>query len=269
MLTTMMGSIAQPVLIVTAARVEARPFLTGGVEAAGPRGCFRLGGAGADVNLLVAGVGSAGDPVLQRTLAELRPRSVVNLGYAGALDPNLAPGDAVIGTGWILAPDLDPDPELPRTSGALRVWIQAALRDRGLVPRIGCLLTVAAPFHDRFERDRIHRRSGTLAVEMESARWARLAAAAGADFVALRVISDRADLRLPLPRHRLLRPDGTVRWARWLGALARSGGGRHPHRELEQLRRAQVDWVAAGRGLQHVCAALAAALGGETPRRST
>lgn len=264
-----MGSIAQPVLIVTAARVEARPLLTGGVEAAGPRGCFRLGGIPAQVRLLVAGVGSAGDSVLRRALAELRPRSVVNLGYAGALDLNLAPGDAVIGTGWILAPDLEPDPDLPRTSGALRDWIQAALRDRGLVPRIGSLLTVEAPFHDRLERDRIHRRSGALAVEMESARWARLAAAARADFVALRVISDRADLRLPLPRHRLLRPDGTVRWARWLVALAGSGGGRHLRRELERLHRARIDWVAAGRGLQHVCEALAVALGDETPRRST
>jgi hypothetical protein len=85
---------------------------------------------------------------------------------------------------------------------------------------------------------------------MEGARWAAAAQARGIPFVSVRVISDRADNALPLPRHLLLTPDGAVHWRRWLrAAAAQETSWADAYRRLQVARR---DWPTACRRLTEV-----------------
>lgn len=256
-MTDIPGADAAPLLLVTAAAVEARPALTAELTATTPGTVSHLPARFGNTLLLVAGVGRAGDAQLQRTLASHQPRAVINLGFAGALAPDLHPGAVVIGVRWqqqleLISPGASSEP--------LRTWLERLVVGAGRTARVGTMYTVDAPFHGAAQRDRLHAATGALSVDMETARWGELAAAAGADFVALRVISDRADLRLPRPRHQLLDAAGSIRWGRWLRCLSVAGAWRSLPGQLARLRQARDDWRRALASLDDVTAALLDAL---------
>jgi len=143
------------------------------------------------------------------------------------------------------------------------VLLVGALTKAGLTPRQGDLLTLDRPLHRAAPT--VDPSTGPLAVDMESARWAQIAAAAGARFGTARVISDRADLPLPRPRHELLGSDGTVRWISWLQALLATGHWRSPLASWRDLQRARADWTRACSRLDRVATALVAACIGAEP----
>ena len=246
------------VLLLIAAKAEADALrLAAAPPTGGPPA--DLGGG---LSLLVAGVGRSGDGPVQHWLAELCPELVINVGFAGALEPSLAAGSLHVVERWV-----DPKPPYADVARSSRSHAGALIgelsRNRVEAPR-ATAITVEAPFHDAAAAQELARASGAALVEMEGARWARAAVAADAAHVALRVVSDHADLRLPRPRHELLGADGGVRWARWTGALAAGRSHAGWVHELASLRRARADWrrvlatmAALGQLLPAACRAIA------------
>lgn len=252
-MTDIPGADAAPLLLVTAAAVEARPALTAELTATTPGTVRHLPARFGNTLLLVAGVGRAGDAHLQRALASHQPRAVINLGFAGTLAPSLHPGAVVIGRRWqrqleMVSPGASSEP--------LRTWLEDLVAGANRTAQVGTIYSVDTPFHGAAQRDRLHAATGALSVDMETAHWGELATAAGADFVALRVISDRADLRLPRPRHELLDAAGSIRWGRWLRGLGVAGAWRSLPGQLARLRQAREDWRRALASLDDVTVAL-------------
>ena len=202
----------------------------------------------------LVGVGRRRPAELAALLDKQQPVAAINFGFAGSLDPRLAPGSVVIVERWY-------GPEPPHA------WLAGG--DTDLATRLGqCLtastvrwrptaaVTVETPLQNPAHRDRLRAESNARIVEMEGAPWAIACARAGIPFTAIRVISDLADRRLPDLRHRLLTPAGRVRWLRWTRAMLAGDSWRQPSRQLRELGVARNDWLAAQTSLDATAAAL-------------
>ena len=206
------------------------------------------------VDLATLGVGDESTDRLRAMLRERQPRAMISPGLAGALDPALQAGDVVLVRAWV-----DPEPPHARCASAsprLLERTRAALNAVGIASRTADAVTVDAPLHDSERRQALHRDAGASVVEMEGSRWAKRAAAAGTEFVSVRVISDDAATPLPRPRHLLLERSGRIRWNRWLRALAQDGRSPQAEEELRRLFRARREWLAAMHALDAVGSAL-------------
>lgn len=122
---------------------------------------------------------------------------LVSWGSAGALD-GLRPGDLVVADAVVEiaagnSAGADQDHEC---SPALADRLAAALARLGPVNR-GRLCSVADPACGPAAKTELHRRSGAIAVDMESAAVAAAAARAGLAFAVVRVIVDAADQVVP------------------------------------------------------------------------
>jgi nucleoside phosphorylase len=228
------------------------------IEGAAVREALERRHAQTRIGVETLGVGPDSVERLREVLQRCRPQRIVSPGLAGSLDPLLRAGDVVVVTEWI---DADA-PERSRTSAGrtaasadLVAETTAALQAAGITVRQAPGVTVDAPLHDADRRRELHR-AGAAVVEMEGRRWARLAADFGCEFLSVRVISDDAASRLPLPRHLLLERNGSVRWQRWLQAISDSGQWRHADKELRALFRARREWVQAMAALDAVGRAL-------------
>jgi nucleoside phosphorylase len=141
--------------------------------------------AGGEVVAHAVGIGEGA----RRALAEERPRVLVSCGFAGGLDPALAPGDLLLATavrtedGDVLAP-----PEGARRAAA------AALS--GLRVSQGELLCTTAVAATPDEKRKLAA-TGALAVDMESHPAARAAKEAGTPWLAVRAIVDPLESSLP------------------------------------------------------------------------
>jgi adenosylhomocysteine nucleosidase len=128
-------------------------------------------------------------------------KGIISIGIAGALDPSLRVGDAVIGAGG---------------DGRWRDRLAAASPDarRGLIVGSDDMVVDAAA------KAALHRRTGALCVDMESHIAAEAAATRGLPFAALRFISDGADRALPKAAQAGMKPDGGMDVLAVLKALA-------------------------------------------------
>ncbi len=130
-----------------------------------------------------------------------RPRVLFGAGVGGALTPGLAVGDLVAS-----ARVLDPEGEAPPPS---RKLLEAVLAATGA--RAGTLLTLERPAVSAAEKAELASTTGAPAVcDMESAAWARAAAAAGVPYVVLRAVSDTADEDLPRYLARCMKAGGGI-----------------------------------------------------------
>jgi adenosylhomocysteine nucleosidase len=133
-------------------------------------------------------VGGGRAAALEAALArEAAAEGVVSIGLAGALDPELSPGDWVTATAVLSeAGDHPTDPHWTAE-------ILGRLAPRGYGPILGSdrMLVAAA------DKKAAHLRCGALAVDMESHVAARAAARLQAPFAAIRVVSDSAGADLP------------------------------------------------------------------------
>ncbi len=158
----------------------------------------------------VIACGGHGEVLRARLIAAIavrRPTGVLSIGLAGGLDPELAVGTLVIGTG-VAGHAADPD------------WAQRLLAaNPGAVT--GAVAGVASPAATVAEKARLHAGTGAVAVDMESHVVAEVAAAHGLGFAVLRVIGDSAADTLPAAARVPLTPDGGVRMAAVLAAVAR------------------------------------------------
>jgi nucleoside phosphorylase len=148
----------------------------------------------------------AAERAAERFVAE-GARLIVSFGIAGALDPTLRAGDIVLASH---VADGEASYPCVRLAGQGRaVW------------REGPVLGSDRLIGDPAEKARLAR-GGALAVDMESHRVARAAAAGGIPVAVLRAVSDTSLQRLPAFVAGAVRPDGTPRLAPILAGLARN-----------------------------------------------
>lgn len=198
-----------PVAVLTALPEELAPILrrAHGVERTGARGVRRgsLGGVAAIFAATGDGPSRAGRAAAA-ICSEFRPAALYGAGIAGALSLSLSASDLVVAQrvrdGRSEAPA--PDTELlsrARSAGDAAVVL---------------LLTVDRPVVDPGQKAALAAALAgeePAAVDMESAAWARAAAAANVPYVIVRAISDTAGEELPRYLPRCVGPDGGIRRA--------------------------------------------------------
>ena len=156
-----------------------------------------------DICILITGIGRKNS---ERTLLErlnrLPPRRVLTCGFAGGLDPALAPGDVLCATD---------DQEL-----------RGQLTAAGAQPaKFLCVTRIATT---RQEKQELRRTTGAGAVEMESEAMHAICRERGIPCATVRVISDAANEDLPLDFNQLSKPDLSLDYGKLLWAIAKSPG---------------------------------------------
>jgi adenosylhomocysteine nucleosidase len=114
-------------------------------------------------------------------------RGIISFGVAGGLAADLRPGD------WVVASSII---ESNATRATDAVW-SGRLRDAIKGCRYAPIVGEDTPIADPAVKRSLHRTTGAAAVDMESHVVARVAAAHGLSFTALRVIVDPADRAIP------------------------------------------------------------------------
>lgn len=159
----------------------------------------------------IAGGGASDRLVRELTAAAKKGAAgIISFGMAGALAPDLALGDWVIGS-RVGGHGCDP------------AWI-AALSARLPAARIGPVHADSALIADPAEKAKLHFASGSLAADMESHIVARVAAEAGLPFAVLRCISDEAAAALPPAIAVAMKPGGGLALGAVLGSIVRQPG---------------------------------------------
>jgi nucleoside phosphorylase len=135
--------------------------------------------AGAKVTVAHTGMGlEAAAAAAEALLTSVRPAWQMSGGFAGALDPRLRVGDVVVAENFC-SPTLLARLDVAATRGAL--------------------VSRARPAELVAEKAALHRETGALAVDMETAAIAAACHHAGIPMLALRAISDTAHEPLPAP----------------------------------------------------------------------
>ena len=177
-------------IVITGLRAEARIASAPGVSV------FACGGnVGRRAHAIKRAV-SAGAP------------AILSFGIAGGLSSHLMAGDWVVATGVM--------------SGGRRIetdieW-SSRVAERLSGAELGDIVTVADPVLHPGHKRRLHVETGASAVDMESFQAAVLADELGVPFVAVRVIPDPVNRKLPPAAKLGLKADGSVA----LGAVMRS-----------------------------------------------
>ena len=163
----------------------------------------------------VVGMGRVAEERTAALLSEAPCRLLISLGYAGALEPHLHPGDLVLGTAYLHGADLP----VPGSHHATRA--AATLRDSGLSVLEGPVLTVDEPLLSPRAKGRAHRGSGALVVDMEG-RWiAEAAMSSGVPLIGVRAVLDEARFPLPLFVATIVADAGRREWAHAVRAMPR------------------------------------------------
>jgi len=168
--------------------------------------------------LAVSGMGRPAAAAAARRLVLAGAGALVSFGMAGGLDPALICGTVLLPE-EIAAAD-GAVSELHPTSREWRQRLRAAMPGSCLVCG-GRLLTSAQPIAHPAVKADIWRRTGAVAVDMESAAIAQVAAQAGLQFLALRVIIDTASDELPAAVI-AASAGGRLRVGRLIGGLLRT-----------------------------------------------
>ena len=176
-----------------------------------------LGGLGYGDSRTRASVVGIGRPAGEHVAALLDAapcRILVSLGYAGALDPHLHPGDLVVANAYLHGPDA-------AISGAPHTTRAAMLlRQSGISALEGPVLTVDEPLLTPRAKRRAHYGSGALVVDMEG-RWiAEEAAARDVPLVGIRAVLDEARYPLPSFVAAIIADEGRQEWAHALRAMS-------------------------------------------------
>jgi adenosylhomocysteine nucleosidase len=196
---------------------------------------------------------AGGDPLATRREAERLVGAgadiLVSFGIAGGLAPGLRPGalvvaDSVLAEGGALPPPL-----------SLR---EAAAARHGVT--LGPVLAGSAAAASAWEKARLHRAGGALAVDLETAIVARVAAAAGIPYLVVRAIADPAERDLPEAALVRLRLTGAPDLPRILWEVARRP------QQIPALIRLAGDARAALGSLARIAPSLGAALARHDPR---
>ncbi len=148
-----------------------------------------------------------------------RPGAVVVAGVAGGLQAGLQTGQIVLADRLVRAAPVGVPAQEYRLDGALVERVRQHLCRAEIRPVIGPVLTADHVIATAREKQLCAKRTGAVAVEMESAAVAAECAAQGLRCLCLRAILDRADEDV-VGGH-LLEPGGSVSARRLLGQLCR------------------------------------------------
>jgi adenosylhomocysteine nucleosidase len=162
----------------------------------------------ADGSLIsVSGIGAENAAQAARALVAAGAGALLSFGVAGALDPQLTCGTAVLPL-EVLRPRNGLGTATAQRFATDRQWRECLLSALPPHPGVvsGALLTSAAPVATATLKQRLFRDSGAVAVDMESAAVAAVAADHGLPFLALRVILDTAQDSLPASLMRAFDP---------------------------------------------------------------
>jgi hopanoid-associated phosphorylase len=139
-------------------------------------------------------------------------RGLISFGVSGGLSPHLAPGTCIIGSSIVSSAGIHvTDP----------AWSRRLL-DLCPNPVYGALLGVPEPISNPEVKRSLHRKTGAIAVDMESHIVAGVAAARGLPMAAIRVVTDPADRAIPETAIAAMRADGSVDMRAMLRSLFRS-----------------------------------------------
>jgi hopanoid-associated phosphorylase len=136
----------------------------------------------------ISGIGCVAASAGARALVAGGATSLMSWGMAGGLDPTLRPGNLLLPDAVSL-PDGSVFPTNPQWRERLSSLLAAAVR--------GTILTTPVAVDSVGEKAALFSRTGAVAVDMESAAIAKVAADRGLPFVAVRVIVDTARDVLP------------------------------------------------------------------------
>jgi hopanoid-associated phosphorylase len=158
--------------------------------------------AGPGVRVICSGNGKHLAASLSRAIAE-GAEGVISFGVAGGLSPALRPGTCVIGSAILFETD-----RINRINTHDN-WSRALLRR---VPGAVCgmLFGSPGPVAHPGAKAALYRKTGAIAVDMESHIVGGVAAAHGLPMTAIRVIADPAARAIPASALAAMRPNGTT-----------------------------------------------------------
>jgi adenosylhomocysteine nucleosidase len=130
-------------------------------------------------------------------LADSGATALLSIGLAGALAPDLSPGDLLVPERILAAGQSFPTDAM--LGSRLGLPVQP-------VALVGADTVVASPA----AKARLYKETGAAAVDMESHRVARVAANRAIPFLAIRIIADPADRAIPSAADGAIRIDGSV-----------------------------------------------------------
>ncbi len=159
----------------------------------------------------VEAIAGGGDHARLERLLEThaaKARGIISIGIAGGLAPQLRVGD------WVLADAIVAGGTSTPTDEAWTARLAARLPAAGRGLLLGSDVVVA----DIADKERLHRATGALAVDMESHIVARVAQRHRLPVAVVRVVCDPAQRALPPAARIGMKPDGRID----LGAVMRS-----------------------------------------------
>lgn len=156
------------------------------------------------ITLIKTGVGrEAMRNAITYCVENQKPALLVNIGYAGGLDPHLHAGDIVIADSLVDEPtekSWKPDDGLVKRSASIA-------ESCDIRHRVGRIVTVEKSINTPHQKAFIGTRFEAIACDMESAIFAEVAIGAGIPFIVARSILDPLDTVLPeIPKEAV--PDG-------------------------------------------------------------
>lgn len=168
--------------------------------------------------LFLSGIGANRARVAAQALLEKGATALVSWGSAGGLMPALSPGSLILPE-RILGADQSVYPTDP-------VWHERLCsRLKGYVdPHRGVLAESTVVLTSQSEKAALLRRTGAVAVDMESASIAREAKEAGIPFMAIRAIADGAQVDMPRSALDSIDEFGRVRRMRLLSLIVKHPG---------------------------------------------
>ena len=162
--------------------------------------------------LALSGIGHAAATAAAQALVDAGVTALMSFGMAGGLDPELPPGSVVIPREM-----LSGDGERYAVCRAWREQVAIAVGSVRAVAE-GNLLSSAHALETPADKAAAFRNTGAVAVDMESAAVAQIAARHNLPFIAVRVIVDTAADALPRAVVAASRA-GRIRFARLIGGL--------------------------------------------------
>ncbi len=173
----------------------------------------------AQVQVVCAGANSERAKRLAGQLVAEGAQTLLSFGVAGGLSPDLDCGELIVAE-TLRGPDGTNYP----TDVAWREALTTTLTEITLHYRQGAILGSARTLRETADKQAAFKDSGCLAVDMESAAVAAIAAESGLPFLAVRAVADCATDSLPGFVASAVKPDGKPAIGRALAALARRPG---------------------------------------------
>ncbi len=154
-------------------------------------GVYTLKGAGGpeggSINVALSGVGQKRAAAGASLLLQEGADALLGLGISGGLSPELKAGDLVLASAV-----MDEGGEIHGLDKGAVEFASKALDNNGISVRQGPIISTEKPLLDGSAKKKFYQKTGALAIDMESAGLASVAAKKGVPFFIMRAVSDEA-----------------------------------------------------------------------------